>query len=733
MRCSAAKRLFALLLCSLLFAVTASAEISLTIGFEDDLAVGRQVSLPILLNNPSPALELGGFDFVLWHDPTLILQGITPGSLLDDCGWEYFNVSAAPLGATRVVAIAEVNNGPHHPDCYASQSGELAVMHFMIPNDSSLMEQMFPVQWYWIECGDNGVSSRNGQVLWLSRDVYAFDGAEYTLITGQMDMPTFLGAPDECLPSSGTDTVRFIDFYNGGIDVGLIDTIPPVITCPADTLVYTSLQACSTFVWFQATATDDNEIATILYDPPRGSSFTVGEHDVRCIAVDTAGNTDTCTFLVTVADTVHPKVICPGDIFAFNDPDTNGATVAYSFQSWDNCPDINVITNPPPGSFFPIGSTQVVIIVTDPSGNYRGCFFDVFVEDTTSPVVSCPTDIGVPTEPGVCGAIVSYAASATDNNGVVSVTLEPPSETYFEPGTHPVLAVAGDPAGNVDSCVFHVTVRDFQPPSLVCPEDIHVLNDSGLYGAMVSFAAEVSDNCPGVSLTYSQLPGSFFPVGTTLVEVIATDTTGNADSCTFMVQVDLNDPDGDGRASWDDNCPETPNADQADADDDGVGDVCDHCTDCDHDGFAEPGYPASTCESDNCPLTSNPDQADADGDGIGDACDECTDPDHDGYASPGYAASSCPVDNCPEDYNPGQEDADLDGLGDACCCWGNTVGNIDNSANGEVTIGDLTVLIDHLFVSFQPVGCKIAANVDGDPETNLTLGDLTVLIDHLFV
>ncbi|MBN1421344.1 MAG: right-handed parallel beta-helix repeat-containing protein [Planctomycetes bacterium] len=59
------------------------------------------------------------------------------------------------------------------------------------------------------------------------------------------------------------------------------------------------------------------------------------------------------------------------------------------------------------------------------------------------------------------------------------------------------------------------------------------------------------------------------------------------------------DPDGDSDGVPDrlDNCPETPNPDQADADGDGVGDACD-----------------------NCPRTANPDQADADGDGVGDAC-----------------------------------------------------------------------------------------------------------------
>jgi hypothetical protein len=53
------------------------------------------------------------------------------------------------------------------------------------------------------------------------------------------------------------------------------------------------------------------------------------------------------------------------------------------------------------------------------------------------------------------------------------------------------------------------------------------------------------------------------------------------------------DLDGDGVPNGLDNCPTTPNADQADEDSDGVGDVCDPCpistnnTDSDHDGVGD--------------------------------------------------------------------------------------------------------------------------------------------------
>jgi hypothetical protein len=79
------------------------------------------------------------------------------------------------------------------------------------------------------------------------------------------------------------------------------------------------------------------------------------------------------------------------------------------------------------------------------------------------------------------------------------------------------------------------------------------------------------------------------------------------------------DTDGDGVCDNDDNCADVANPDQADSDDNGVGDACepDACADNggDTDGDGVCG------NTDNCPNTANPGQADTDGDGKGDACD----------------------------------------------------------------------------------------------------------------
>lgn len=102
-----------------------------------------------------------------------------------------------------------------------------------------------------------------------------------------------------------------------------------------------------------------------------------------------------------------------------------------------------------------------------------------------------------------------------------------------------------------------------------------------------------------------------------------------------------------------DNCPLASNPDQADVDNDNIGDACDSCpndplNDVDEDGVCG--------DVDNCPTVANSSQSDIDGDGIGDECDN--DKDGDGIDNL--------TDNCPDTPNADQADFDNDGQGDVC-------------------------------------------------------------------
>ena len=91
-------------------------------------------------------------------------------------------------------------------------------------------------------------------------------------------------------------------------------------------------------------------------------------------------------------------------------------------------------------------------------------------------------------------------------------------------------------------------------------------------------------------------------------------------------------------------------------------------------------------------------------------------------------------DNCPGTYNPDQTDSDGNGIGDACegCCLGDA-GNVDCDGSDQVDVGDLTRLIDYLFISYAPLCCPPEANCDGSAGGVVDVGDITKLNAHLFI
>jgi hypothetical protein len=129
----------------------------------------------------------------------------------------------------------------------------------------------------------------------------------------------------------------------------------------------------------------------------------------------------------------------------------------------------------------------------------------------------------------------------------------------------------------------------------------------------------------------------------------------NGTNCNSVSVVQQNcglstDFDGDGILNTVDNCPNTPNPNQADCNNNGIGDKCDTASDSDNDGVKD--------NLDNCPCITNADQLDSDNDGLGNVCDNSTDADNDGIADTN--------DNCPSIYNPSQTDQNNNGIGDAC-------------------------------------------------------------------
>ena len=189
--------------------------------------------------------QMGGFDFLVAYDASaLSFFSAQLGAALGPagCGWEYFTYrygaqgncgGPCPSGMLRVVAIADANNGANHPSCFSVANGEeLVSLKFYVTNDRTYECQYVPIRFAWIDCGDNGISNIAGDTLWISSQVFDFENTDPLTdpnfeIT---DMSCYFaiaygGACSACDVSQKYSPIRFVLFWNGGVDIVCADSI----------------------------------------------------------------------------------------------------------------------------------------------------------------------------------------------------------------------------------------------------------------------------------------------------------------------------------------------------------------------------------------------------------------------------------------------------------------------------------------------------------------------------
>jgi hypothetical protein len=169
------------------------------------------------------------------------------------------------------------------------------------------------------------------------------------------------------------------------------------------------------------------------------------------------------------------------------------------------------------------------------------CIAVVTVIDNIDPVIACPADIAVNTDPSVCFAEVFFPdALALDNCTVtVAQTGGLPSGSMFPVGVNTVEYTATDSSGNTAVCSFTITVTDNEPPLAVC-QDITIQLDAN--GDAMIVAGDVdggsTDNCGVASTSIDIDTFDCSDVGPNNVTLTVTDVNGNVSTCIAVVTVE---------------------------------------------------------------------------------------------------------------------------------------------------------------------------------------------------
>ena len=144
---------------------------------------------------------------------------------------------------------------------------------------------------------------------------------------------TWSHGPTAVFPlGSTTVTVKATDASGNSasdtVVVNVVDTTPPVITCPADVTVEQETRD-GTVVPLTATATDICDASpTITSDEL--AIYPLGTTTVTFTAEDDSGNTATCTTTVTVEDTTPPVITASGEQIVLWPPNHKYRTVEIS-------------------------------------------------------------------------------------------------------------------------------------------------------------------------------------------------------------------------------------------------------------------------------------------------------------------------------------------------------------------------------------------------------------------
>jgi hypothetical protein len=369
---------------------------------------------------------------------------------------------------------------------------------------------------------------------------------------------TYSEAVWDCTPDSGTTFplgVRSVsctapdqetgDPLTATFTVTVQDTTPPVVTTPG-ALSQETADPAGTAVSF-ATSASDAVDGTLSPDCTRqsGSPFPIGTTTVTCSATDAHNNTGSASFTVTVTlvDTTAPVVTVPANIA---ETTTVPGPLAVSFPAASATDNLDGALTPvcthASGSPFPIGTTMVTCSATDAHNNTGSSSFPVTVTlvDTTAPVVMVPGPITAEAQ-GPDGARVTFTASATDNlDGAMTPTCSPSSGSTFRRGTTTVTCSVADAARNNGTASFTVTIADTTAPALVLPSALIVEANSPL-GSIVTFtvsAVDVADGpLPPTAVRCTPASGNRFPLGRTLVQCRATDTSANVATKDLTVSV----------------------------------------------------------------------------------------------------------------------------------------------------------------------------------------------------
>ncbi len=344
---------------------------------------------------------------------------------------------------------------------------------------------------------------------------------------------------DATLPISGEGTTTVVtwtyDDGNGNTSTQTQNIVIDDVTAPvADLVTLADVTAeCEVTALTDPTATDNcGGIVTVTNNATLPISIQ-GITTVTWTYDDGSGNTSTQTQNIVIDDVTAPVAICQ-NIDVYLDGAGNATIIAADIDggSTDNCGVVSFSASITTFTCADLGPNNIIFTVDDGNGNSANCIAMVTITDTVAPVLTCPADVVVNNDLGVCSAsgVALGAPLAVDNCSIFSITNN--SLTIYPVGVTNITWSVTDINGNVSLCTQTVTVDDMEAPVLPVINDITV--ECG-FTASIPIAI---DNCTSLVIATTTDPLTYTTQGNHVINWSFDDGNGNSTTQTQNIIID---------------------------------------------------------------------------------------------------------------------------------------------------------------------------------------------------
>ena len=357
----------------------------------------------------------------------------------------------------------------------------------------------------------------------------------------------FDGNPTPIIIAQGGSQLPSSDyaFVNGNINFE--DNTAPTASCPAnitvDAMGASSIQVAS----ISPSGTDNCGIESYSYtlsganngsgvgDVSNSVNFNVGTTTVTYQASDFGGNTETCSFDVTIEN---------------NNPITGFHLIgeAETVNCTDNLVSVDILAN----NFIDLKGVQFTLNWNSTALQYIDTSNVVFTNGASFGTMNASNGVltfswfnSTPTTlpNGQVLFTINYMVDAPVGATIPIPFINAPTPIQFVDSNNMALAPADYTITNGS-----VTIVDTQDPTIACPQDVNVNSTNGTDAIVNNIAPTANDECGIASLTYTlsgattgtgtdDASGTTFNVGTTAVTYTVTDDGGNTATCNFNVTV----------------------------------------------------------------------------------------------------------------------------------------------------------------------------------------------------